>query len=314
MGYQRDFLRQLKHFSVTWRMLIVQVESSLAITGFLVYSALDGSPSAFEERLARIVDLHLVCSIMPILLIFAVIRASNRRELALQSLNGLVASLSTIYFTISVSNPESDSEQDEALLSLEQLFHLLTFYVKDKERVVDNKDMSMEQHNIKQHMYHCVHRLFLVATRNRVPLREPLVAQLTAQISRIVEQTETLCSIKDSCRPQRLRVLCILLIYIFPVVLAPCFIRDIEGEPQSSDIVAAFLFSTLFWWIFASLVEIEQSLANMFDGDDAALNVVLDWDDIERQVRHEGVRSKSDRMKNDNGGGFLSAESDIEVV
>ena len=88
------------------------------------------------------------------MLTFAIYTASQRRREAVRSLNELKASLSTIYFSISVSHPTSDSEQKAALLSLSQMFHLLTFFVRDRHRIEENKDASEEQESIKRHLYH----------------------------------------------------------------------------------------------------------------------------------------------------------------
>jgi len=297
--YASDCIAQVMFFTFSWRMLFVQLAGAATIHSLLMYEWMD----SFAVRISLLADPVLILSILVILLTCTVMRALKQRQRIVASLNAFQASISTFYSIIAVNNPRNTREQHDAIVAIQQLFRLMRFYVKDVQDKMDNKLCSKQQDLIKRHMYRATHRLFLVAIRNRHRLQETSAAALTEQLSQMIIAFEDVCLLKDQCRMTPTRALGICCMYLEPFVLSPFFVQGIDSDNDwyihaLGDIIGSYGIAALFHWMFVSLITIEQTLCDPFVDDNAMMDVVFDWEDVESviHIAHMEAENKPQRI------------------
>ena len=89
---------------------------------------------------------------------------------------------------------------------------------------------------------------------------------MNAQIQSMIEMFERICATKDYRTPLSMRIFSKMMVYLFPILLAPYFVWHELPNPVY-PYQGAYFWSWLFFLLFGALLDVKHSLDNIFDGE-----------------------------------------------
>ena len=291
-GCLKSFVSEIFKVSFSLRTVIIQIESTLSIYLCIHWTSIH----PYVRQLGKCVDIRVIAAVASLILIFMIVELFRRREQALQYLASLKSNLTTIYY---LSNTDTDNIHD-----LYRNILICTYlYLSDTTAPIPGKVFSEHQSKCKNKCYQFIHKLFeMVNKTSATPLHTTLIRECTG----IINNFESLCSMKDYSIPFGTRVLSILLIHLLPIILAPYFIQSINNrnfddkyiditEHSIHDMFAIYLWSSLFFWIFGCLLQIKENLVDPFNGDSINDDIMIDWQDIMKDMEIRPYEQESSK-------------------
>ncbi len=215
---------------------------ALAISGivtFLFYK--------FQIRFELDLTLLSIAIVFP--LVFTIRGSFRRREKALEHLSEFRSVLKSIYYLC--MSQDKLSEEDKQLVRdiLEEVSSATLAHLKSK-----NSDMRV--------LDKVVNKIYEFTTNKERPLSKGLTDKVFKLMKYLHESIENLHAIHIHRTPISLKAYCEIFIYIFPIILVPTVIFNIEAVEMQW---ASYLIVMLTEFILISLYNIQNQLEYPFD-------------------------------------------------
>lgn len=290
------------------RTILVQLESFLFI---YIVTKFDAA-NQYTKNFGISVDIRVITLMVSFCVIFAINQSFARRERTLQDVANLKTSIIMIYYSMSNIYHSDDDKKANIYRSCKNLFKYLSEYIYDRNELIHDKLYSMEQNRAVQLFYSDINRLLKLAfdcgdhhhhhncyqhqqhKNNRDSLFEsmdnglskipaPVIVLLTNRINGILESFERLCATKDYLTPLGIRAFVAFMLWFLPIILAPYFVWHTDNEIHD---IASYAWSWLFFLMLGALVDVKNILDDIFDGDSIQDDVVLDTQNILKNMKY----------------------------
>ena len=260
------------------RTILVQLEAFLC--SFAV-SHLD-SLKHFTRNFGESVDMRVITLMISLCVVVSINQSFARRERTLRDIARLKTSLIMVYYAMAhIFDADADRKRC-ALLSVKNLMRCLSQYIYDRNQLMRGKLHSAPQNRAVQRFYCDINRLLKLAfashdhhhdpqLNSRIP--PPIISFLTSKINDALLSFERLCATKDYLTPLGIRAFMGFMLWLLPVLLAPYFVWHTERDMSG---VASYGWAWLFFLMLGALVDVKNILDDIFDGDSADDDVVID--------------------------------------
>ena len=199
---------------------------------------------------------RMVVWVMSIIFGFSINRSFDRRERTLQDIARFKSNLTTIYYAL------HSTKKIDIYKEVSMLMGYLVNYIADTNPLRDNRLHSEVQKECVDGFYEIAYRLF---DKVQFPGKWPKEATMNQQIQSLIECFGRICATKDYRTPLSLRTFFEMMVYLFPILLAPFFVWYALPNPRGHD-QGAYFWSWLFFLLFGTLLDVKHSLDDIFGG------------------------------------------------